>query len=134
MGLSKTGPKRIIMRYVILLFLVLVSCDGGRKIKFVVHNQSRDAIDSVVVVTSTNTSRVAIKDIQPGSSEKEILEMSKEPYVDGDYNVSIIAGSRTYSNRIGYFTNGAPVEEKMEIWFSMDTIRFEPKPKKKYQP
>ncbi|HYF68626.1 MAG TPA: hypothetical protein VD884_10840 [Ohtaekwangia sp.] len=121
------------MRYVIPLFLVLVACDGGQKIKFVVHNHSRDVIDSVVVVTSTNNSRVAIKDIQPGASEEEFLAMSKEPYVDGDYHVSIVAGSRTYSNSIGYFTNGAPVEEKMEIWFSNDTIRYEPKPKRKYQ-
>jgi hypothetical protein len=122
------------MRFVILLFFVLVSCSGGRKINFVVHNLSQDVIDSVVVITSTNNSRVVINDIQPGSSEKKFLEMSKEPYVDGDYHVSIVAGSRTYSNRIGYFTNGAPVEEKMEIWFSMDTIRYEPKPKRKYQP
>jgi len=110
MGLSKTGPKRIIMGYVILLFLALVSCDGGRKIKFVVHNQSRDAIDSVMVVTSTNNSRVSIKHIQPGSSEEAFLEMAKEPYVDGDYNVSIVVGTTTYTNRIGYFTDGAPVE------------------------
>lgn len=122
------------MRYVILLSLVLVSCDGGRKIKFVVHNQSRDAIDSVMVVTSTNTSKVSINHIEPGSSKEEFLEMAKEPYVDGDYNVSIVAGTTTYTNRIGYFTNGAPIEDKMEIWFSTDTIRYEPKPKQRYVP
>jgi hypothetical protein len=122
------------MRYLILLFLVLISCDCVPKIKFVVHNQGRDVIDSVVVVTSTNNSRVTIKDIQPGFSEEEFLEMAKEPYVDGDYNVSIVAGTTTYTNRIGYFTNGAPIEEKMEIWFSKDTIRYEPKPKQRHVP
>lgn len=92
------------------------------------------AIDSVVVVTSTNNSRVSIKNIEPGSSKEDFLKMSKEPYADGDYNLSIIAGTTTYTNRIGYFTNGAPIEEKMEIWFSKDTIRYEPKPKQKYVP
>lgn len=117
-----------------IICLLLFSCNSDQRIKFVVHNGSEVAIDSVVVVTSTNNSRVSIKNIEPGSSKEDFLKMSKEPYADGDYNLSIIAGTTTYTNRIGYFTNGAPIEEKMEIWFSKDTIRYEPKPKQKYVP
>lgn len=117
-----------------IICLLLFSCNSDQRIKFVVHNDSKVAIDSIVVVTSTNSSRVSINDIEPGTSKEEFLEMSKEPYVDGDYNISIVVGTTTYTNRIGYFTNGAPIEEKMEIWFSRDTIRYAPKPKEKYVP
>jgi hypothetical protein len=117
------------------LCLFLFSCNGDhRRIKFVIHNNAHLTIDSVVVVTSTNVSRVSIRSIEPGSSKEDLLEMTGEPRGDGNYNVSIIAGVTTYTNNIGYFTNGAPVEEKMEIWFSTDTIRYKPKAKQRYAP
>ena len=113
---------------VILAFLglLLVSCNSHqRRIRLVIHNNHERPIDSVVVTTSTNSSRVSIGNIEPGFSREDFLDMSDEPYADGDYHVSIIAGTITYLNNIGYFTNGSPVEKKLEIWFSRDTIRYE---------
>jgi hypothetical protein len=122
------------MRIFTLLCVVLIGCTSDREIDFVVHNTSQDPIDSVVVLTSTNSSRLFIDDIEPGSSKNGTLTMTKERYVDGYYAVSITAGTKTYRDRMGYFTNGGPFEEQIDIWFSADTIRYESKLEQKYVP
>jgi hypothetical protein len=117
-----------------LLCAASIGCTSDREIDFVVHNTSQDRIDSVVVLTSTNNSRLLINDIQPGSSKNGTLTMTKEPYVDGHYNIAIVAGAKTYRDRMGYFTNGGPFEEQIDVWFSADTIRYESKLEQKYVP
>ena len=111
-------------------FLTLSSCEQKSGLDFTVYNGSDVAIDSVVIRTSSKDARVVIGKIEPDSNGTNFLDMTNASKVDGDYYVSIVNGSDTYEDHVGYYTNGFPSDKKIEIWFfPPDSIRYASTPR-----
>lgn len=114
------------MKYKIVCFLlvliVLQSCIAKQGTNFEFVNQTNLVIDSLELSTSTKVSTVNIGTVHPGRKVSLRLDMSEEDYVDGNYKIDVFAGSSISSFRFGYFTNGSPLEEIVEITYWGDSV------------
>jgi hypothetical protein len=80
-------------------------------------------IDSVRITTSDKGSTIKLVDIKKGLKKEEFLSMRDILKVDGDYHVEINTPGVTKINNIGYYTNGAPQDKEIDIYFYDDSIK-----------
>jgi hypothetical protein len=64
--------------------------------------------------------------IKPSSQNRALLDMSNVIKVDGDYIIEIKTKGQNKLKHYGYYTNGWPCEEKIDIYVTNDTIRYKP--------
>ena len=119
-GLIKIELMRHILTVVIL---GLVSCDSKVGVEFIVHNRSTVTIDSVRITTSDKGSTIKLTDIKPGQEKREFLNMREILKSDGDYHVEINTPGVTKINNIGYYTNGSPQDENIDIHYFDDSVK-----------
>jgi len=104
-----------------------VSCDNRYGVEFIIHNESTVTIDSVRVSTSDKQLTIKLTKIQKGQMKADFLDMRDIIKADGHYFVEINTPGLTKVNNIGYYTNGYPLDEKFDIYFADDTIKYKPK-------
>jgi hypothetical protein len=63
-------------------------------------------------------------EIRKGQTKAEFLDMRGIVKADGDYFVEINTPRVTKINSIGYYTNGFSLDEKLDIYFRDDTIKY----------
>jgi hypothetical protein len=120
--------KRELMKYILnTLILCFVSCNNKHGVEFIIHNESAVTIDSVRISTSDNRSTIKLFDIQQGMTKTDFLDMNDIAKTDGDYLIKINTIGATKTNRMGYYTNGAALDEKIDVYFSNDTIIYKQK-------
>jgi|GEM_PF-4393065 len=114
------------MQFKIVCFLLgltaLQSCRAKREVHFEFLNKADLVIDSVGISTSTNVSNVKVGTVHPRREVSLRLDMSEEDYVDGNYKIDVFAEGSKSSLRFGYFTNGSPLENIIEIAFWGDSV------------
>src|SRR5687768_12714129 len=107
-----------------ILVLSFVSCDNRYGVEFIIHNESTVTIDSVRVSTSDNKATIKLMEIQKGQTKADFLNMRDIIQADGDYFVEISTPGVTKVNNIGYYTNGFPLDERVDIYYADDTIKY----------
>lgn len=107
-----------------LIFLTLVSCDYLKKgVEVKIVNNSDGAITDVVFTTSENFETIEFDSIDANKSVKGFLSM-KENKVDGHYLIKLTRkNGEIESKEIGYYSNGVPIEEIIEIKITNDSIK-----------
>ena len=102
--------------------LLLVSCQESI-IEFVVHNQSDSQIDTVKVTSSDSLATFEIISINPNSQNKGFLDLANVIKTDGDYIIEVNSKGQNRSIHCGYYTNGWPSEEIIDIYVTSDSIK-----------
>lgn len=112
---------------VLILILALTSCDSRQGIKFIIRNESPDIVDSARISTSDKKSTIKLVDIKKGQVKDHYLDMTDIAKVDGHYIVEIHTKGVLKSENVGYYTNGFPQEESIDIYLTADTIIYKSK-------
>src|SRR5690349_2198584 len=107
----------------IIVILGFVSCDRRVGVEIIIDNKSTTTIDSVRIITSDKRSTIKLTGIKPGQTKKEFLDMRETLKADGDYHIEINTPGVTKMNNIGYYTNGAPLDENIEIHYFDDSVK-----------
>lgn len=109
---------------IVLLLVLLGSCQRNVKAQFEITNSASQPIDSVNITSFDHEKNSNFISLQPGQSQIYWFDMTNLPAVDGDYLLTY-KDSTTKSIRFGYFTNGAPLEKLTKIIIKQDTVIFD---------
>jgi len=106
-----------------LIVLTLFSCnsfENGVEVK--IDNNSDETITDIVFTTSENLETIEFESIDTNKSVKGFLSMEKNK-VDGTYLIKFTRkNGKIESKEIGYYSNGIPLEEIIEIKITNDSI------------
>ena len=102
--------------------ILLVSCRPDFGVDFIVHNQTSIPIDSVVISSLDSIATIRLYGITPGTEKSDFLRMNDIKPYDGSYVVQVYSGGIRRSEQIGYYTNGTPCEEQIDVIIENDTI------------
>ena len=106
-----------------LIVLTLFSCnsfENGVEVK--IDNNSNETITDIVFTTSENLETIEFESIDTNNSVKGFLSM-KENKVDGTYLIKLTRkNGKIESKEIGYYSNGVPLKEMIEIKITNDSI------------
>jgi len=116
--------KKVMKRLLIILTLSLVSCDNKFGVELIIHNESTQTIDSLRVSTSDKMSTIKLTDIKKGQEKKDFLDMSETVQADGHYTMELNTKRATKTKNIGYYTNGIPLDERIDIFVTDDSIKY----------
>lgn len=109
-------------RLLIILTIGLVSCKQG--VNFVIHNDSSDTIDVLKIKTSDFTSEISLNGLPHTQKKIIFLDMSETKGIDGHYNLSSLSNGVTKTVDFGYYTNGAPLEDTIDIYVNNLNVNF----------
>ena len=106
-----------------LIVLTLFSCNYLKQgIEVKIDNDSNETITDIVFTTSENLETIEFESIDTNKSVKGFLSM-KENKVDGTYLIKLTRkNGKIESQEIGYYSNGIPLEEIIEIKITNDSI------------
>jgi antitoxin component YwqK of YwqJK toxin-antitoxin module len=107
-----------------LIILTLVSCNYlNQGVEVKIDNNSDETITDIVFTTSENLEIVEFESIDTNKSVKGFLSMKKNK-VDGTYLIKFTRkNGKIESKEIGYYSNGIPLEEIIEIKITNDSIK-----------
>jgi hypothetical protein len=97
--------------------------------KVILHNTSDGTIDSIIVGTSSGSSKLIVTNLQAQQTKEEFLDMKNEPDSAGNYFVTYRVGSGTFYEPCGSFTNGKPGDEALEAWLASNFLKCKMKDK-----
>ena len=106
-----------------IILLTLVSCNYLKKgVEVKIDNNSNETITDIVFTTSENLETIEFESIDTNKSVKGFLSM-KENKVDGSYLIKLTRkNGKIESKKIGYYSNGVPLNEIIEIKITNDSI------------
>ena len=106
-----------------VILLTLVSCNYLKKgVEVKIDNNSNETITDIVFTTSENLEKIEFESIGTNKSVKGFLSM-KENKVDGTYLIKFTRkNGKVESKEIGYYSNGVPLKEIIEIKITNDSI------------
>ena len=111
----------------IILIITSASCGNRHGVEFIIHNNSNIKIDSIRVSSSDKRTTIKFVNIEKGATKQEFLDMGEVVKADGNYIVELSTLGIAKNKSIGYYTNGYPSEEKIDIYFEGDTIKYKSK-------
>lgn len=116
--------KCINNRFLFFVYLVtLLSCKQHTEkgIEVIIKNSSSSTIHGLEVGTSEKLAAINSLELNPDQELNTFLPM-KENKTDGSYGVRYtLADGRKENLKVGYYTNGAPLERSMYITIENDT-------------
>ena len=107
-----------------LLVFCLMSCDNKNGIELIIHNESKEMIDSVRVWTSDRKATIKLSDIKTGEKKSGFLDMTKISKTDGDYILRVNSNGTFKHTNMGYYTNGSSLDETIDVFVTNDTITY----------
>ena len=126
----------IIMRkcsLLILLLPILFSCslidlldednfnDYGRFINFSIVNSNSTPISGLkVYLTNDSNVNTGTFSLEPSEQMSLSLDMKNAINVDGSYTIKYVIENEIRERSCGYYSNGRPLEEKIEIILNSD--------------
>lgn len=110
--------------YYVLSFFILLSCQSRIGLTVFVHNETFTPIDSLIIATSDFGSMISFNDLKPKSYAEQFLDMEDIIKTDGSYFVKLINGTRQSEDHFGYYTNGFPLEKRIDVFIENDTIIY----------
>ncbi|MDD2345530.1 MAG: hypothetical protein PHI36_06510 [Bacteroidales bacterium] len=115
------------MRFIILIIsLMMISCQNENKAKFEITNNSGNTIDSICIKSFSHNLNTHYLKLEHSESQTYFLDMTDIPQVDGDYLLSFRINNNLEKRRFGYFTNGSPLEQRTKIEIRKDTVIIKP--------
>lgn len=106
--------------YVILLSLILNGCSNFGT-NFIIENKTSSKIDSLVISNGFNS--VAIDKLNINEKTIIFLDFTKnKTNADGNYSIKYKLNNKYSVSPFGYYTNGIPLSEEINIQILEDTI------------
>ncbi|WP_413533177.1 hypothetical protein [Empedobacter brevis] len=106
------------------LFSVLLfhSCQSEKGMKISIHNKSDFTIEKLDF--STQNSSIHLEKLNVGETKKDFLNMQNIEKIDGEYQLKFSMNNQSEIIKTGYYTNGIPLQDKVEITIKNDTVLF----------
>ena len=109
----------------LILLLVLScfsSCQSDKGIAFTVMNNSESEISDVIFTTSEKLNAITFETLEAKKSVTDFLFM-KDNTIDGSYIIEFTRSNGTKeSKKIGYYSNGVPLDDWVGITIEDDTV------------
>lgn len=96
-----------------------MGCDKEVRARFVLINNSGQAIDSVRIMPDVNNE---YESIDKGSKKEIIINMTGISRSDGAYGLQFKTGATKTPYVFGYYTNGIPLEDYTVLTIQPDTL------------
>lgn len=111
----------------LLCFLYACEPIASSSIEVELHNKTQTNISLTTIKTSSGKSTLHLGHSMAGVTTLGTLDMSQETAADGSYNLTMRHGNKRRTQKMGYFSNGKPLESLMIIDVYTDSIavRFE---------
>lgn len=113
---------KINIKLIITLFLI-TSCTYKNGIKIDIINDSNLKIEDIKF--SAENSFIYAKKLEEGERFNKVLDMSNITQGDGSYKLTYKINNVNKSINTGYFTNGKPLDKKVQIIIKNDTVLFD---------
>lgn len=112
--------KWTILLIVIIMGIVLYFIYNP-SIGIIIKNNSDTIIDSVIV--SNGIDKVNFSNIKPKQTIKDKMYFSNAVKSDGGYRAEVYQNGKMIEQGFGYYTNGSPLSDQLEILILNDTIK-----------
>lgn len=108
---------------IIIISVLLTSCLPRNEPKIIVKNNTNIKFDSIRVYTSINLPTI-FYELKPNQSVKGKILFDKNKKGDGCYKITIHKnGDVSKKECFGYYTNGASLSRKFNIYIEKDTMK-----------
>ena len=109
-----------------VLSLILLSCNNKVIANFEITNETDFSIDSLKIepMVITDGKYISLNNNETIAYEVDMTGIVK---TDGSYKLSYYLNGKTIIKDFGYYTNGYPIENLIEVTVLNDTILFNSK-------
>ncbi|MCG8762304.1 hypothetical protein G1K46_06050 [Tenacibaculum finnmarkense] len=106
---------------IIIILIVFISCEYGVNIK--INNDTSQKIDSVYITNYFKT--IKIREFKTNKNYKFFIDFKNNKHKgDGVFILSLFKDNVKKHYQFGYFSNGIPPNEDINVIIKKDTILF----------